>query len=298
MNKSKYEYASNSLSHEEEIEILNPYNPNAALISLESINIDDFLFYPKDFKQSNEFDYFKTSNLNTVSLNKLCFLSRQFYEELDHVENKYYKLVDLNNYLHENKKIELIHSPEINELTIKMSCDVQNFMNELDKNFFSHGDFPSTNTLGKKILINWNASNEQQIKEKNSSKEAFFEVKIKIRNIQKVFYKNEKDKLELIINLFNPPEFSSNFLKLQSDDDQPRDYERTLFPFRNFIDPFSNLKYKNFSIFIELDEYNDMAGVNERNKEIIEIILKEREKQPLKQKNFTINNFPPEEVKF
>ena len=290
MNKDgKYDYAMPGLSKDTEYNILNPYDPNAALNSLNNLNIEDFLFYPKEFKKANEFDYFKTSDFKTIAVNKLFIVSRKYFEEIDNDENIYYKTIDLNNFLDENKKIELTHDPKLKEITFKITCEIKLFMQELENNFFKHGEFNSTQKLGRKILDNWEDL-------KNKSKEAVFELKINVKSLQKVYYKNGKGKLELMMNLIHPPEYRSNFLKLPSNNEHSRDFETTLFPFRNFLHPFSNLKFRNFSIFFEMDEFNDMAGVNERNFEILENILNEKEKKPLKLNQFKLIENPPNDV--
>jgi len=126
-------------------------------------------------------------------------------------------------------------------------------------------------------------------------KEAVFQIKFNIKNIWNIFCKNENGKLEGLINLLNPPEFFSNFLKLPSEDDQNYEYERTIFPMKNFLSPFDNLKFRNFSLLFEMDEFNDIPGSEERNKDVLDNILKDKENQALKFNKYTIKD-PPNKV--
>ena len=299
---NKYcDYSVKLLSKEDETkeyDIINHYDPIAALKSIQNIIIDDFLFYPRDFKKNHEFDYFSKSTIKTISVNKLHIACRHYHEELENIDNIYYKTVDLNNYLDNGRIIDFIHSQEKNEIIFRMKVDANLFFEELENKFFSHSEFQSAKNLKRKLEEYWKNVKNDYFEKLKQTKDAIFEMKFNIKNILNVFYKIENGKLEGIINLNNPPEYFSNFLKMYSEEDQHQDSQRTLFPFRNFLEPFVNLKFRNFSIIFEMDEINDSPGSAERNKDILDIILREKEKEDLKSKKYIVKDHPNKVLSF
>jgi hypothetical protein len=299
---NKYcDYSVKLLSKEDEIkeyDIINPYDPIAAIESIQNIIIDDFLFYPKEFKKNHEFDYFSKSTIKTISVNKLNIACRHYHEEMENMDNTYYKTVDLNNYLDNSRIIDFIHSQEKNEIIFKMKVDANLFFDDLENKFFSNSEFESAKNLKRKLEENWKNVKKEYLEKLRQTKDAIFEMKFNIKNILNVFYKVENGKLEGIINLNNPPEYYSNFLKLYSEEDQHQESQRTLFPFRNFLEPFVNLKFRNFSIIFEMDEINDSPGSAERNKDILDIILREKEKEDLKSKKYIVKDHPNKVLSF
>lgn len=290
---SDFSYADNYLSKEDETKeynILNPYDPLAALESIKNLIIDDFLFFPNDFKKNHEFDYFSKNSIKTISVNSLSIACRQYHEELGNLENVYYKTVDLNKYLDESKNIEFIHSQEKNEIILKMKVDTNTFFEELDEKFFKISGFESTKILKKKLEKNWEIIKNECFDKCKQTKDAIFEMKFNIKNILNVIYKNENGKLEGVINLNHPPEYCSNFLKLPGEEDQYQESQRTLFPFRDFSEPFRNLKFRNFSIIFEMDEFNDSPGSAERNKDILDNIMREKEKEANRIRKYTVKD--------
>ena len=78
-----------------------------------------------------------------------------------------------------------------------------------------------------------------------------FDMKIFSNSINRIIY---TDKGEFIFDLQCPPKFRTNFL-IDSKNNYTY-YENIMFPFRNFQNEFSNLKYRRFFILIQKDKNN------------------------------------------
>jgi hypothetical protein len=107
-------------------------------------------------------------------------------------------------------------------------------------NFLKKSEFEKTKIIEKEFNNNL----------RNNYEEMRFKLSIKIQtnSISKIIYNNTKN--IYFIELQSPPIFRTNFFTSDLEDDNPKE-ENCLFPFRNFEDEISNLKYRNFIIMIE-----------------------------------------------
>ena len=240
----------------------NQYDLKEALKRLDSLTIDDIsddlkFFQTKDFQFRNEEDETK------FSLDNVKFVTSSRKDDGD---TDYYLLNDLKEYLisdemlkkkdeNENikkpsKKIILeIITQENGKKDIYIRCLVQpkSLSKNIVDNFLKKSEFEKA----KKIDEDFNKN------VMNNYEEMRFKLSIKIQtnSITKIMYTKLKNKY--FIELQSPPIFRTNFFVSDlENDDNPKE-ENCLFPFRNFEDEISNLKYRHFIIMIEKNSINN-----------------------------------------
>ena len=241
---------------DEDLIAFNQYDLNEALKRLDSLTIDDIsddlkFFQTKDFQFRNE------ENETRFSLDNVKFITSSKNND---GEEDYYLLNDLSQYLITDEmlkfkdEIENIKNPskkilmeiitqENGKKDIYIRCQVQ--PNKLSKNivdnFLKKSEFETTKKIEKEFNNNI----------RNNYEEMRFKLSIKIQtnSIIKIIYNNSKNKY--FIELQSPPIFRTNFFISDLDEDNNPKEENCLFPFRNFEDEISNLKYRHFIIMIE-----------------------------------------------
>ena len=266
-NEDEYIYMDNFFDlNDSDLIAFNQYDLNEALKRLDNLTIDDInddlkFFQTKDFQFRNEEDETR------FSLDNVKFVTSSKKNDGD---KDYYLLNDLSQYLitdemlkikderenikNPSKKILLeIITQENGKKDIYIRCQVQ--PNKLSKNivdnFLKKSEFEKTKIIEKEFNNNL----------RNNYEEMRFKLSIKIQtnSISKIIYNNTKN--IYFIELQSPPIFRTNFFTSDLEDDNPKE-ENCLFPFRNFEDEISNLKYRNFIIMIEKN-----SVINENNNE-------------------------------
>ena len=244
----------------------NQYDLNEALKRLDNLTIDDInddlkFFQTKDFQFRNEEDEtrFSLDNVKFVTSSKKNDGDKDYYllNDLSQylITDEMLKFKDeLENIRNPSKKILLeIITQENGKKDIYIRCQVQ--PNKLSKNivdnFLKKSEFEKTKKIEKEFNNNL----------RNNYEEMRFKLSIKIQtnSISKIIYNNTKN--IYFIELQSPPIFRTNFFTSDLEDDNPKE-ENCLFPFRNFEDEISNLKYRNFIIMIEKN-----SVINENNNE-------------------------------
>lgn len=159
-------------------------------------------------------------------------------------------------------------------LTIKNYVSAKKILENLEENFAPKSPFPSTleeiqaiksNVIKNKPIdeenefnqkVNNNDNNKIKSEEKSFELDFFFNCNI----IQKMF---NEDSNKIILHLQSPPTYKTNFLikrineinnfnKKNNDFKQKTpNFEYTLCPFKNFQNEISNLKLRNFFIYLE-----------------------------------------------
>ena len=90
-------------------------------------------------------------------------------------------------------------------------------------------------------------------------------MKIQVNSLNKIYYNLSKG--EFYLELQNPPIFKTNFL---ISGEEERENNICIFPFRNFEDEISNLKYRNFILMIKKNKVESKVNDsdNKSNKNI------------------------------
>ena len=296
--------------------ILNPYNLDDALKAIENITeekyrknyLDDY--YKKDFEfQGYEEDInFSIDNISFLSSTIIDKEDTIFEEnmasiEINNINHVFISLVDFvkNNYIlkqstniNENEN-EDIYDTGINfklmnkdegkkEIIIKCSVNPEILEKNIVENLIKKSPFPNAKSSYERIL-KYRKELEMYKKQSNGIFVNELDIKIPVNSLNRVVYNNKKGLY--LFDLQHPPSFRSNFLidpnNISSNNKNTYSnnfYENIIFPFRNFEDEISNLKYRHFFILVEKKErdVNDKrknyfySGINDTNEEFSRII--------------------------
>ena len=260
---------------DEDLIVLNPYNFDEAIKRLENLTLEDVQDDLKYF-QKKEFDFRNYEEETIYSLDNIKFITSS---KKDNGENEYFTLNDLkpflisdeeleekiekenNNKDNMDKKIQLeIRSKEGGKKEILFKClvDPRKFSKNVVENFLDKSKF----SKAKFIMDNFDEYISKKKLEDNNFK---FTIKIDMNSLNKIYC--NKNKGEYFFDLQSPPIFRTNFLKSEDkDNEEEKDYkekksylldENSLFPFRNFNDEISNLKYRHFILMIKKNLNNE-----------------------------------------
>ena len=279
-------------------DILNPYNLEKALKSIDSITeekykknyFDDFskkdfefLGYEEDINFTIDNISFLTSTL--IDEGDSVFKEKNLVMEINKTNNVFISLVNFmkNNYIlrqnfiiNENENNEDIYDTGINfklmnkdegkkEITIKCSVDPDVLEKNIKENLINKSPFPKAKEVYERIL---KYRNETELSKKKFNSIFVYEldIKIPVNSLNKILYNNKKG--IYLLDLQHPPSFRSNFLidpdnisSLNKNNNNTY-YENIIFPFRNFEDEIPNLKYRHFYILIEKKE----RDINDKRK--------------------------------
>ena len=230
-----------------------PYNFKNALeninnITLGSLSVDLKEIIP--FKEKNKFYYYED---NKFTLNNILFLTSNLNENekteyilLNDLLNGGY--IDKQDYLSDTGiKLNIItKEDDRKEIFITCKVNYEKFTENIINNLINKSKFEKA----KKILENSIEYKNKELIGENLE----FEIKIFSNSINKLLY---TDNGEYLFDLQFPPMFRTNFLidgtKLRPGlrKNEYSYYENIMFPFRNFQDEISNLKYRHFYILIK-----------------------------------------------
>ena len=296
--------------------ILNPYNLEKALKSIENMTqekykknyLDDF--YKKDY----EFRGYE-EDIN-FSVDNISFLTSTIIDEQDPITTKNNSIIHINNISHifislvnfmknniilkqsqtfnENENNEDMNDTGINfklmnkdegkkEIIIKCSVNPDILEKNILENLINKSPFPKAKLVYERIL-QYRKSLELAKKQLGSIFVYELDIKIQVNSLNRILYNNKKGLY--LLDLQHPPSFRTNFLIdpdiISSNNKNTNNtyYENIIFPFRNFEDEISNLKYRHFYILVEKKErdINDkrknyfFSGINDTNEEFSRIL--------------------------
>ena len=255
--------------NDDDLVAFNQYDLNEALKRLDNLTIDDVsddlkFFQTKDFLFRNEEDETK------FSLDNVKFVTSSKNNDGD---KDYYLLNDLSQYLISDemlKSIDEIENIKIpskkisleiitqengkKEIYIRCIVDPRKLSKNIIDNFLKKSKFEKTKEMEKEFTNN--------IRNNYDEKKFKLRIKIQTNSISKIMYSSAKNKY--FIELQSPPIFRTNFFVSDLKEDNPKD-ENCLFPFRNFEDEISNLKYRHFIIMIEKNSVTSGTKDNENS---------------------------------
>ena len=232
----------------DDLKAIIPYNLERSLESIENLTEEEARDSLNHFQKKN--NPFKNKEDNIfISLDEILFATSS---KNDYGEQDYYLLNNLNEYLlpddickkKEIKKITIELKKQQNRKTnIFLRCFVQKdkFSENIIENFLQKSTFSKANELYEAYK-----KNLEIIKESNFR----LTIKIQMNSLKKIYYNSDEG--EFYFELQTPPIFSTNFLISGVEE---MENNICLFPFRNFEDEFSNLKYRNFVVIIKKKNY-------------------------------------------
>ena len=252
---------------EEDLQVLNPYNFDEAIKRLENLTLEDVQDDLKHF-QKKEFEFRNYEEENIYTIDNVKFVTSSKNAD---GENEFYLLNDLSEYLisdeelrkkneKENKeiidkKISLeIKSQEGGKKEIYLKCFVKpvRLSENIIRNFIDKSPFEKAKNAKEGFQKNLNQNYENY--------NFRVTMKIQLNSLNKIYY--NKNKGEYYFDLQNPPLFRTNFILFNDDNDMSKKYNSTirdencLFPFKNFEDEISNLKYRHFILMIQKNIYD------------------------------------------
>ena len=242
--------------------VLNPYSYSKSKEHIEKLKSDYicnslFSFQKKTFQLKNYDDEY------AFTIDELNFVTSSKNNDN---EQEYYLLNNLNDYLISNEENE----DNINRITleikkqpngkknifIKCLVNKDKFSENIIKNFIDKSEYEKAKELKKSY-----EENLKNIKDNNF----ILTMKIQVNSLNKIYYNLSKG--EFYLELQNPPIFKTNFL---ISGEEERENNICIFPFRNFEDEISNLKYRNFILMIKKNKVESKVNDadNKSNKNI------------------------------
>ena len=214
-------------------------------------------FQKKNFQFKN-----KEDNIQ-FTLDEVKFATSSKNDEGD---NDYYLLNNLNEYLISDEKYEDYKNNNANNINNKITLEIKKQPNgkqnifikclvdehKFSKNIIKHFLEKSSYDSAEKL----NQIYKQNIKEIEDWNFKLT-IKIQMNSINKIYYNSFKG--EFYFELQNPPIFKTNFLISGAEE---MENNICLFPFRNFEDEISNLKYRNFIVMIKKKKKMETNVIN------------------------------------
>ena len=263
---------------DEDLIVLNPYNFEEAIKRLENLTLEDVQDDLKYF-QKKEFEFRNYEEECVYSIDNVKFATSSINEN---GENEYYLLNDLSPYLisdeklnkkNENdkdlnkdfsdKKITLeIKSKEGGKKEIYLKCivDPKKLSENIINNFIDKSSFEKAKIFKQELIQNISENNNNNFK---------LTIKIDMSSLNKIYY--NKNQGEYFFDFQSPPIFRTNVFASKDDIGQNKDNiiyfkeVNSLFPFRNFKDEISNLKYRHFILMIKKNLNNETTPKEEND---------------------------------
>ena len=229
-------------------EIIQVEESKADIYDEQSFSIDNILFLSSKLSDNDKLDYILLKDLKNE--NYIC--APEYSDDREKIEKGISLTV---------KNIE----DEKKEIDIKCVINYKTFIKNIKENLIEKSKFEKA----KKVLEDSN----KYIKEELSKKNLEFEIRIFFNSINKIIYTENG---EFLFDLQFPPLFKTNFLinysksyeKLKKNKNDYTYYENIFFPFRNFEDEISNLKYRHFYILVKKERNDNNADKDDSIEEL------------------------------
>ena len=254
------------------IKIKIPYKFNNALEILDNLTLEQFTKDLNEIIQKEiDLDFLSYKNSVNFSLNNILFLTtKSSFNKSEYIllndfkKEKYISIpkyeISSDEILNTGMNIKIYKKEDgKKELNIKCIVNYEKFAENIIHNLMEKSNFEKS----KEILEKSKIYMEKELINKNLE----FDMKISANSINRIIY---TDNGEYILDLQCPPKFRTNFLidekknlfKINTNKDYTY-YENIMFPFRNFQDEISNLKYRHFFILLQKDKNIDPSQEND-----------------------------------
>ena len=254
------------------IKIKIPYKFNNALEILDNLTLEQFTKDLNEIIQKEiDLDFLSYKNSVNFSLNNILFLTtKSSFNKSEYIllndfkKEEYISIpkyeISSDEILNTGMNIKIYKKEDgKKELNIKCIVNYEKFAENIIHNLMEKSNFEKS----KEILEKSKIYMEKELINKNLE----FDMKISANSINRIIY---TDNGEYILDLQCPPKFRTNFLidekknlfKINTNKDYTY-YENIMFPFRNFQDEISNLKYRHFFILLQKDKNIDPSQEND-----------------------------------
>ena len=258
------------------INIQIPYNLNSAIETLQNLSLESFTNNLNEIVQKEiDFDTISNKNDANFSVNNILFLTTKIssndkleYILLNDLKNEnYIKKPEFpgnaNEILDTGMNLRItVKEDNKKEINIKCIVNYEIFTKNIIDNLINKTKFEKSKEILEKSIL---YKNKELI-----NKNLEFDMKIFSNSINKIIYTDNGD---FIFDLQFPPKFRTNFLidvnKFSQNKNNNKNknkytyYENIMFPFRNFQDEISNLKYRHFFLLIKKDK--NLENPNEKD---------------------------------
>ena len=254
------------------IKIKIPYKFNNALEILDNLTLEQFTKDLNEIIQKEiDLDFLSYKKSVNFSLNNILFLTtKSSFNKSEYIllndfkKEEYISIpkyeISSDEILNTGMNIKIYKKEDgKKELNIKCIVNYEKFAENIIHNLMEKSNFEKS----KEILEKSKIYMEKELINKNLE----FDMKISANSINRIIY---TDNGEYILDLQCPPKFRTNFLidekknlfKINTNKDYTY-YENIMFPFRNFQDEISNLKYRHFFILLQKDKNIDPSQEND-----------------------------------
>ena len=237
-----------------QLSITKPYHFQNALNAINSYT-DNFIKSEFEFiidKEVIERDVQKEFNISSMKFltSKLSADSNLNLVQLENMEN----YLTTNPEIDEKITLKMINNDNRKSILIKSLVDYCHFTSNIYNNLCEKSQFKSGQNTKK--MIDNKIQNDQHL---------YFDIEIPSNSINKVYYSSKN---EFLFDLQFPPFFKTNFMKDNNTSEgvKQKEYENIIFPFRNFNDETSNLKYRR--MFILISYTDNPSNTNNDNNDI------------------------------
>ena len=259
---------------------------------------DSIKNYNNDKNNNNKNNYEYISLVNLVKKN--CIIKQTLNNDSNNKKNN--NNTSENNGTNENDdycdsgiSLKITNKDEgKKEIIIKCIVNPKILEKNIIENLIQKSPFPKAKTVYENILKYRKEFELYKAKSNGNINLYEFDIKIQTNSLNKIIY-NKKGLY--ILDLQHPPNFRTNFLIDPTNTTNPANqsknnnflnlnninnynyYENIIFPFRNFKDEISNLKYRHFHILIEKrnkeqneKKKNNNGQQHDNNEELIRIL--------------------------
>lgn len=228
------------------IPILNPYNFEEAKKRLESLSDDYFVNDLSCFQKKN-FDFVNTDINVTFGIQSYSFLTskKDSNNNLNFLRLFCSDDIKDENYEKQTQELKFINNDRKKEINVKTFVSFRKFCDKIFNKMCEYSPYKTSSRLKEAITNIYNELDEDNAMNK---KRCEFDLEIKANSINCVYYSDN----DFIFDLQHPPIYKTNFLKEPKDDTIDfSKYETILFPYRDFDNEISNLKYRRFFFHIK-----------------------------------------------
>ena len=263
---------------EEDLFVINPYDFNESIKRLENLTLEEVKDDLKYFQKKN-FEFRSYEEEIIYSLDNIQFITSSKNEK---GEDDFYLLEDLSEYIISDKDLAELNEEKKEKRNKdnpekKISIEIKTHEGGRKiihlKSYINPEEFSSNylkNMLEKSTFETAKKVKEEFLKKLETNNESYyfkFTIEIDKNSINKIYC--NKNKGEYFFDLQSPPKFKTNFF-VSKEENKEKEKEKNfikdencVFPFRNFKDELSNLRYRHFILKIKKDLNNEITPKEE-----------------------------------
>ena len=259
---------------DDDLKVLNPYDYDKAIDRLKNLTLEDVKDDLKHF-QKKEFEFRNYEEECIYSIDDAKIITSSINEN---GEIEYYLLKEISNYLISDEELKKSEDAEFlnkeysykkmtleikskeggkKEIFLKCKVDPKKLLENIIKNFLEKSPFQNNRTF----INDLNQNDPKQI--------YTLTFKLDMSILNKIY--ENKNHGQYCFDFQSPPVFRTNIF-VPNEDNKDKDKNtlhlkelNSLFPFRNFEDEISNLKYRHFILMIKKQVNNESTPIGDND---------------------------------